>query len=193
MRPLLAIQRLFILLICFALAACQTTSNVMVDYDTETDFSNFQTYDWLEADSGAEEGFDPLITRRVQQALKTELLSAGFNEASDQNKADILVRYKVATHTRQQEPQSGGSVSFGGGSGGNTAMGLSLSFPIGGDKAVKEANLVIDLVDVEDQKLKWRGSKIIKISKESPAEITAVVDAAVAEIFGFYPLNPALQ
>jgi hypothetical protein len=58
---------------------------------------------------------------------------------------------------------------------------------------VKEANLVIDLVDPTDKKLKWRGSKIIKISEESPEEITAVIDAAVAEIFGFYPPGSAPQ
>ena len=191
MHSLLTAQRLFIMLICLGLAACAATSNVMVDYDTEADFTKFRAYDWLEADSKVEEGFDPLIAQRVQEALKTELFSAGFNEAK--GKPDVLVRYQVATHTRQEEPKSSGSVGFGGSSGGNSAMGLSLSFPIGDKAVVKEANLVIDLVDPADKKLKWRGSKIIKISEESPEEITAVIDAAVAEIFGFYPPGSAPQ
>ncbi|ARN74215.1 DUF4136 domain-containing protein [Oceanicoccus sagamiensis] len=189
MHPLCSAQRLLIVLIGFVLAACTPVSNVMVDYDTETDFSAFRAYDWLAADSKVEEGFDPLIAQRVQEALKTELFSAGFNEAD--SKPDVLVRYQVTTHTRQEPPKSSGSVGFGGSSGGNSAMGLSLSFPIGDKSVVKEANLVIDLVDPADKKLKWRGSKIIKISEESPEEITAVIDAAVAEIFGNYPPGSA--
>ncbi len=191
MRTLFTTQRLFILLACSMLAACAATSNVMVDYDTDADFTQFRSYDWMEGGSGAEEGFDPLIAQRVQEALKTELFSAGFNEATGQTKPDVLVRYKVATHTRQQEPQTRSSVGFGSSSGGGSAMGLSLSFPIGGDKVVKEANLLIDLVSAEDKKLKWRGSKIIKLSEESPEEVTAVIDAAVAEIFGNYPPGSA--
>ena len=191
MPPLLAIQRLFILSICLALASCQTSSNVIVDYDTEADFSIFQTYDWLAADKGTADDFDPLLAQRVQQALSAKLLSAGFNPVADGQQADIGVRYQIIAQTRPQQPQSGGSISFGGR--GNRAMGVSLSFPLGGDTTVKEARLMIDLVNVMDNKLIWRGSKIFKLAKQSPAEITAVVDAAVAEILAFYPPSSAHQ
>lgn len=187
MPLLLALQRLLFFSICIALAGCQTSSNVIVDYDTGTNFSNFQTYDWLAADKGTANDIDPLLAQRVQQALRTKLLDAGFHQAVSQQQADIWVRYQIAAQTRSQQPQSGGSISFGGGSGGNTTMGVSLSFPLGGDIAVKEVELMIDLVNVKNNKLIWRGSKIFKLAKQSPAEMTAVVDAAVAEILAFYP------
>lgn len=193
MPLVLAIQRLFIFSVCIALAGCQASSNVIVDYDTGTDFSNFQTYDWLVADKGAANDTDPLLAQRVQQALRTKLLGVGFNQAVNQQQADIWVRYQIAVQTRPQEPQSGGSISFGGGSGGNTTMGVSLRLPLGGDIAVKEVEMMIDLVNVNDNKLIWRGSKIFKLAKQSPAEMTVVVDAAVAEILAFYPPSSAHQ
>ena len=193
MPLVLAIQRLFIFSICLALTGCQTSSNVFVDYDTETDFSNFRTYDWLAADKGTANDVDPLLVQRVQQALTTQLLNAGFNPATDQQQADIWVRYQISAETRPQQPQSGSSISFGGGSGGNTAIGISLRFPLGDDIAVKQAKLIIDLVKVKGNKLIWRGSKTFKLAKQSPAEITAAVAAAVADILAFYPPDLAHQ
>ena len=128
MPLLLAAQRLFTFFICLALAGCQTSGNVFVDYDTETDFSNFRTYDWLVADKRAADDVDPLLVQRVQQALTTQLLNAGFNHAADQQQADIWVRYQISAQIQPQQPQSGGNIRFGGGSGGNMAMGVSLRF-----------------------------------------------------------------
>ena len=180
MRQLL-IASLTILL----LSACQSSS-VIVDYDTETDFSHFRYYDWLTEDSSAEKDFDPLIAQRSKNAITTELRNAGFVPASETHAADLLVRYYVATHTSSQQSKSSGSIGMGS-AGGNKAMGLSLSFPLGGSSTMKEAKIIIDFINPSDKKLKWRGADLFKISEESPEEITAVIDEVVAEIFSFYP------
>jgi hypothetical protein len=178
MRKLLAIACLFI-------TACQT-SHVAVDYDTATNFSNVQFYEWLDATSGTEEGFEPLIAERTKAAVANALGKTALLPASDHNKADILVRYYVASYTQSQPSQSSGSLGFGGGSHGS-AMGISLSFPLGGDRITKEAQIIVDLISTKDNKLKWRGSNRLQISDETPAQITALIEAAVAEIFSFYP------
>jgi hypothetical protein len=66
-------------------------------------------------------------------------------------------------------------------------VGLSMSFPLGKDKVVQETQIMVDLLNMETEKLKWRGSKELKISAETPEEITALINSAVKEIFGFYP------
>jgi Domain of unknown function (DUF4136) len=172
-----------------SLSACQS-SKVTTDYDTDADFSHFKYYDWHEENSGGEEGFDPLIVERIKEAVKTELAKAAFSPASETNKATVLVRYYVATQTRNEEPGSSASIGFGH-AGGHSGVGLSFSFPLGGgtgdSTVVKEALIIVDLLSPEDQKLKWRGSNQLSISDQSPAEITAMINAAVAEIFSFYP------
>ena len=173
------------------LTACQSSS-VTIDYDTEANFAEFQYYDWLEERSGAEEEFDPLIAERTKTAVAAELDNAAFKPASAANKANVLVRYYIATHTRNEESKSSGSIGFGSGSRGS-AVGIGLSFPLGGSTTVKEAQIIVDLLSSEDQKLKWRGSNRLKISDESPEQITALINAAVAEIFSFYPPGAAPQ
>ena len=184
-------KRLLIVSIALLLAACQS-SNVLVDYDTEMNFSNFQYYNWLADRSGVADDIDPLLADRVKDALTQELFNAGFNVANQQHQADVLVRYYVATEIQNQEPRSGGSVGFGS-SGSSSAMGLSLSFPLGDDGIVKETKIIIDLLSASDDKLKWRGSKTIKFSDQDPAEITSLITAAVAEIFSFYPPGAELK
>ena len=178
-------QLLIASLTVLLLSACQS-SNVIIDYDTEADFGHYRYYDWLTEGSGAEQDFDPLISQRSKNAIEAELKNAGFSPASEIHKADVLVRYYVATDTRSQKSNSSGSIGFGSG-GGGTAMGLSLSFPLGGNTVVKDAQLIVDLISPDNQKLKWRGTNQLKISDESPEEITVLIDAVVAEIFSFYP------
>lgn len=181
-RFLLPLPLIALLLI---LSACQS-SNVIVDYDTDADFSNLRYYRWLEERSGAEESFDPLIAERAKSAVQAQLQQAGFDPATDTNPANVLVRYYVATYTRSQQSNTQGSIGFGS-SGKNTALGISLSFPLGGDKIIKDAQIIVDLLSADDQLLKWRGTNTFQISDESPEQITHMIEAVVAEIFSHYP------
>jgi hypothetical protein len=171
------------LLALTTITGCQT-SNVVVDYDTEASFDGTQYYQWLEARSGADKQLSPLLLDRTKAALVSELANAGFKPANEVNAANILVRYYVSAITRTEEPKSAGSVGFGN-FGGSSAVGLSMSFPLGKDKVVQETQIMVDLLNMETEKLKWRGSKELKISAETPEEITALINSAVKEIFGF--------
>ena len=77
-------------------------------------------------------------------------------------------------------------IGFGSG-GNNSAIGVGLSLPIGGDTIINETRIVIDMIGVGDNTLKWRGSNTIKISDQSAEEITSLMNDAVAEIFSHYP------
>lgn len=174
-----------------SLMACQS-SKVTIDYDTRADFTALHSYSWLEQTSGTEEGIDPLMAQRVKGAVTRQLQVVGLSTAASGEDADVLVRYYVGSHTQLEEPKSRGSIGIGGG-GGHTVMGISLSFPLGGSVAVREVDILVDLLSPETRKLIWRGTYRLQLADESPDEITGMVNSAVAEIFSRYPPSPNSQ
>lgn len=180
---------LLTLLLLPLLTACQT-NKVSVDYDTDADFSSFHHYQWLEEKSGSSKDFDPLMAERVKEALEQQLPKTGMSLAKDGQAADILVRYFMASSTTSNSSESRGSVGIGGASGGggsSTAMGMSMSIPLGGSSTKREALIIVDFIDANDQKLKWRGSRKQKFGDEPPEKLTAMVQQVVAEIIAQYP------
>lgn len=166
------------------LAGCQT-SNVVVDYDTATDFSGFEQYHVLTEQASNEKQSDPLMIQRVQKALLNELNKKPMTKVAEVEAADLLVRYSVTTEVRNKEPSSGASIGLGS-SGRSTGVGVGFSFPLGGDRVVKDAEIIIDILNQAEQ-LQWRGSKKLEISTDDPEKISRSIDAAVAEILSFYP------
>ncbi len=177
--------RLLSLLFIFSLLAACQSNKVSVDYDTDAHFNDYHYYQWLEEKSGSSKEVDPLMAARVKEALQQQLPTTGLVKASEQHPADLLVRYFVASSTKSKSSNSSGSVGMGS-AGGNTAMGLSMSFPMG-DSPTREVQIIIDFLDASEQKVKWRGSRKLKLSDQPPEELAAMVQQAVAEIIAMYP------
>lgn len=177
-------MRVLICMLLLILAGCQS-SKVTVDYDTSADFSNIKSYRWADKTSGVEQGFDPLLAQRVQTAVRSNLSAKGLSEAS--GNPNVLLRYYVGSHTETQESKTRAGIGFGS-AGGSSAIGLGLSIPLGGDKVVKQAQIVVDFMNPASGKLLWRGTNRVSIGEnDSPEEITAMIDKAVAEIFAKFP------
>lgn len=177
------------LTLVFLLAGCQS-SRVTVDYDTAADFSGIKRYTWAETKGDTEEGLDPLLAKRVQSAIERNLAALTVKPAVESQNPDVLVRYYVGSHTVEEEPKSRGSIGFGGGSGGSV-LGVGLSIPLGSSKVVKETKIIVDLLNPGSGKLVWRGTNLIKISDETPEEITTKVNQAVTEMFKKFPPDQA--
>ncbi len=166
------------------LAGCQT-SNVVVDYDTTTNFSDVEQYHVVTKQDSSETQSDPLIMQRVHKALLTELSKKPLTKTDEAGAADLLVRYSVTAEVRSKEPSSGASIGFGS-SGRSTGVGVGFSFPLGGDRVVKDVEIIIDFLN-QAEKLQWRGSKKLEISTDDPDKVSGSIDAAVREILSFYP------
>jgi hypothetical protein len=94
----------------------------------------------------------------------------------------------MASNTSSKSSNSRGSVGVGGGGGGGSSfMGLSMSIPLGGSTVTTQAQILIDFIGKEDDKLKWRGSQNLKFSDESPQQLDAMVKQVVADIIANYP------
>jgi hypothetical protein len=96
-------RTLLLALACTAtLAGCQS-SRVVTDYDQSVDFSQYRQYSWLDERSGASEQFDPLLAKRVRDAVSSELQARGLGENATE--ADFLVRFFVASSAAVSEPK----------------------------------------------------------------------------------------
>ncbi|MBL4827238.1 MAG: DUF4136 domain-containing protein [Spongiibacteraceae bacterium] len=190
---------LFLLMPLALIVGCQST-DVSIDYDTQASFAKYQYYELqiaptkiepenqTEAQAEKELGpkTNPLVVARVKKAVSTQLRLNGFMPASAKDPADVLIHYSVTSEVRTQASGSGASIGVGS-SGRSTGVGLSFSFPLGKDTIKKDTTVLVDLLDVKDNRLKWRGSKTLVFSDETPEEISASIEEAVAEIFSFYP------
>lgn len=170
--------------ICLILASCQS-SKVAVDYDTQADFNQLQSYAWIpEVTEGKnQQDQDPLLTERAQQAISQQM---PLQKSGSAQNTDVWVRYSLTSETKTEEPKTRGGIGIGS-AGGSTGVGISLSLPLGKDKVIKTVRLVIDFINPDDQQLMWRGTNHINIGEDTPEEITQKVNKAVSEILARYP------
>ena len=161
---------LFVIVTFFA--GCSTIS-VNQDYDPAYDFSKLKTYGFIPITSEA--GIDQLNADRIGEAIKTNLNTKGFTLAE---KADFGVAIFFTKSTKTDVTSHG----YGYGYRGYGGMG-------GVDiHQYNEGTLVIDFIDVAENKLIWRGiGSGILSTNPSVEERTANVINAVMHILDQFP------
>jgi hypothetical protein len=164
------------------LAACAGNS-VNIDYNLQTDFSQYQSYGWKEATSGTANDVMPLMGERVKAAIESEL-SAKPMSLSDS--PDVWVRYYVQSVSETRSSNTSGSVGLGR-AGGSSAVGVSLSFPLGGERTTTEQQVMIDFYDGNSDQLVWRGTDKFRADGKKPEQLDKLVKQAVGNILAAFP------
>jgi hypothetical protein len=142
-----------------------TSSVQAVEYDHDVDFSRYRTWSWQ---AGVPVPPEPVPDRRIREALARGLAGRGLSEVGSD--AALLVRYYAARSTRiDLLPLDSGSGA-----------------PPTGIRYVETGSLVIDLVDAASRKVVWRGHATGAL-RYGPKDITAQIDAAVAELLARFP------
>jgi hypothetical protein len=177
-------RRIATAMLTLLLAAC--ASGPTIDFDPATDFSRYQRYQWLDERSGVSDQFDPLLAKRVRNAVDEQLKARFFKAADTAAEADFLVRYYISSSAKVADSKARGSVGMGS-FGGNVGMGVSIGFPIGGTRVERQAQVLVDFLDARTQELTWRGSEIVTLRGDDPAELTAQVQAVIAAILDKFP------
>jgi hypothetical protein len=168
-----------VILAILVLAGCSTIS-VNQDYDSEYDFLKLKTFGFIPLSSDA--GIDQLSADKLGNAIKTELLAKGY-ALSDKADFGVALMFSSKTKTNIQ------SYGYGYGYYGRPVYG-----GMGGVDVTQydEGTLVIDVVDMAENKLVWRGIGSGTMS-QSPTveERTAKINKAVAQILEQFP--PSLE
>lgn len=168
----------FFLLSAFAilLTSCGATK-VNYDYDDQTDFSSYTTYNYFD---DMETGLSQLDEKRLMDALDASLGEKGLMFAEE---PDFFINIKSSVF----RSQSGNNVGVGLGSGGGSiGGGVSIGIPVGGAKLTREIQL--DFVDANKDILVWQAtSKSPFHEGDTPLEKSEKIQAVVNKTFSKYP------
>ena len=137
-------MKFLVLLLTIFLYSCGST--VIVDYDNNTNFSEYNTFDFYPSiDSGLSE----LDNKRIMYALDSLMLSNGFQKSES---PDLLINF----FTKEVLTNSRNTIGIGVGSGGvNGGFGVSGGIPIGGNEI--EQQFTLDFIDAKEDALIWQG------------------------------------
>jgi len=178
------------LLLIFTLSACQTSSKVTTDYDTNTAFNQYKTFRWSTVEVAPSSEVDPLVLERVRDALEIQLLLAGLNPSKPEQSADLIAAYRVSMKENPVNNGPNTSVGIGHGRGSyGSSTGISIGFSFGNGSSNNDANIIVELIDPQNNEIKWSGSKPVGLAGKSPSEISDTVNSAIEEIIRFYPPN----
>ena len=149
------------------------------DFDPQLDFNSFQTYGWVQPQEGQSggRGVGDLVEKRITAAVEQQLDSKGYRKTS--GKPDFLVNFYVTTQEKIDVNTYHSGWGYYGWYGGGTTTTVN---------QWTEGTLVIDLIDLAEEDLAWRGWATAAIEpNRSPEERTRMINEVVAGIFSKFP------
>ena len=142
-----------------------------VDHDPQADFSKFKTFTIREGTIAAKapDLNNPLVRKKVDEAIRTQLAAKGLREVT--NQADLVVTYRLGSAERREVE----------------------TFPVGrwGRRRrierykFTEGTLVVDLTAREPRDLVWRG--VYRDDENNPSKISEKLPNDIKKLFSEYP------
>lgn len=172
----------FHLLIFVALiAGCSSIYGVQYDYNQETDFSQYTSYDWMPVPVSS--SINDLVVARVKKAVDAQLGAKGLTRTA-QN-PDFL----IANHLGKEEKVEIDSWGY---SYYSPRLAYRRGFWGGPDDPsvyyYEEGTLILDFVDAGSKKLFWRGSAKAHVQNvDTPEKRQKLINEAVKKILEKYP------
>ncbi len=185
-----AIKIFIVLLFIGFTVSCSTTYDVKYDYDQQTNFSDFKTFDWMQVPEKA--GIDSLVVQRVKNAVNAELKAKGLMMTSIN--PDFLIAEHLGKRGQVQVIDWGYDYGRGGYMGGH--RGGYRGGHMGGYRGpsgvstyqYEEGSLILDFVDAKSKKLIWRGAAKAQVQNvDTPEKSEKLINKAVKEILKEYP------
>jgi hypothetical protein len=176
---------LLVAMLGVALLAGCSSYDINYDYDVDSNFNSFKTYQWMErtmsnASGSAQSAVqnNTLLDKRIKSAADTQLQAKGLTAAAEN--PDLLVVYHTGLKNKVDVTDWGYTYagSYWGG-------GLGRSVDV---YEYTEGTLIVDLVNAANHELVWRGSATGVVEPgRSPEQVEARINDVVARIFKNYP------
>ena len=162
---------------------------VNVDYDHETNFNPYKTFNVnttpvrVTEDTRINSAF---MQQRIVSELNKALKIKGFKSINKNQSFDVHYYLDIK---QDFETQNSGSVSIGMGSfSRHSSVGFGLTVPVGEAYSVDILVLTIDIVSSKSKKLIWRGSLGYHLYEgATPETYTTLIKNLVTEILKEYP------
>jgi hypothetical protein len=170
------------------MSACASGPNIRSDYDPTADFSNYNTYNFIQGAGPDREGYDSLFTQYMIGAIDIEMQNRGYTKS---NNPDLLVNFNANLQEKTKVTQTSAPPAYGG------YYGYRGGFydPWGGYgygtqthvSQYTEGTFNIDLVDAKQRKLVWEAVGVGRISEKDLEELQERVYEGVPVFFSYYP------
>ena len=145
-----------IMLVALAFMAVAPAQDVTSNFDTNTNFSMYHTYKWIQIPGGIK--VDDIVAQQLTQAVDAQMAMKGFTRL-DNDSADLYVGYQVATsEQRQLDFYNSGGFRWGGGFGSATTSTLTTG------------SVSLDMYDSKAKMLVWRGVASKTLDPKASAE-----------------------
>jgi len=171
-------RTLFCLLVSTALLGWSCSSvSVNVDYDRDTDFTQYKTYRWMPQQQRPPEQMSvehSFLEKRIKDAVEAELRSAGYERARFEE-PDFLIAYHLGTRDKVDVSRYGYRY-------GPKGRWVGSKVEV---RRYREGTLILDFIDPGTRDLFWRGT-----ARGALRDITAGADEVrgiVARILGGFP------
>ncbi|HME33200.1 MAG TPA: DUF4136 domain-containing protein [Terriglobales bacterium] len=171
-------KRIFALVVLGLLfSSAAIAQEVNVDWDRQSNFAQYHTYMWQKSPHPAQGFWD----QRIIDAVDQQLQAKGLTKV-DAN-PDLWVVYSNSIHDQKEVVGTGYNYGpywgWGGWAGGPSTTTYNTY-------VTKLGTLVVEISDVKEKDLLWRGSATDTISDNSNKNIKTL-DKAVAKLFKNYP------
>jgi hypothetical protein len=176
-------------LILFLAISCAFGQDVRYNFDKDTNFSKFKTYEWVILKDAPTA--NDLVTKQLKDAVDAELATKGLTKIDDDT-ANLFIGYQAGVGQEKQFTSFSSDWGYGGGwyrggwygPGGGTTTGSTSTIYVG--------QLVLDMYDSANRDLVWRGvaSKTLD-SKAKPDKQQKNLTKAVKKLLKNYP--PAVK
>lgn len=158
------------------LYSCATVQ-VNYDYDKETDFTNYSTYNHY---PDMVTGLGELDTGRLLDALDSVMQARGYLLSEE---PDFFINIQSNTFRMPRSSSVGVGV---GGTGGNVGGGVSIGLPLG--QRTLEKEIVFDLVDSQKDALFWQAVSNSNFNENAtPLEKEKKLREIVSKVFSKFP------
>jgi hypothetical protein len=164
------------------LAGCSSTS-VRFDYDRQQDFSRFKTFDFYPIPKEIGPDANPLVVKRIKDAVIRELAHKGFAQA--ETNPDLL----IAIHTESQDRFNVTDWGYHYAPYDYYWRDYGYWYDGGIDvHQYEEGTLTLDFVSVDNDEMVWRGVASRALPYQSTSEqIDKLVKQAVSKILENFP------
>jgi hypothetical protein len=171
------LQQLIGIILIFTFSGCASLS-VKSDYDASASFSGLKTYGWLPAPKEVID--DPrvdweLLSSRIRTAVDRELSEKGFTRQTT-GSPDFLIGFQATLDKKMTWQEM------------DREYGRRGGYPRWTQEVYDQGTLVLDVIDVESQKIIWSGSATDKVNFSlSPEKEEAEINEAVSKMLKEFP------
>ena len=96
----------FCALLAAGLAALGCATQAQSDFDPNAQFDHYRSFAWLASEGETGEAMsgqaDPLLVRRIREAIEQDLVAKGYQKVEDRADADFVVGFSVAVKLPQE-------------------------------------------------------------------------------------------